>query len=129
MQKIKNLETKENLHNFHFEKTIFFSDKWKNKQIYLRQISFDSKTPETWFALDVETFNLFIYFEEFGTKMNPRLIKIGKIPKIYVHAIKYIALVECRVILLINFINFVKLKKIKTIKDFNKINKKIQKHG
>lgn len=117
---MKNLETKENLHNFHFKKTEFFSDKWKNKQIYLRQIAFDSPMPETWFALDIDTFDLFIYFEGFGTKVNPRLIKIGEMPKKYTVAITYVAGVENSMLSIINCVNYNELKNIKTTKDLQK---------
>jgi len=119
---MKDLKTVENLHNFHFtDKADFFSPKWKERTIYLRQICFD--TPEmqdTYFAIDKDTLELFIYFDNFGTKLNPRLIKLGKMPEKYTVAISYLAGIENAMLSILSQVDYDELKKIITTKDLKK---------
>lgn len=68
------MKTQENLHNLHFEhqkKGWFFSEKWKNKEIYSRQIAYDTDCTETHFLL-IDN-KLHIYFEDLGTKEEPKI--------------------------------------------------------
>lgn len=111
---MKVISTLKMLHNFHFTESKFFSKKWKKKEIYLRQIAFDSYgLPDTFFALDKNNFDLFIYFEPFGTKLSPRLIMIGKMPKNYQTAIEYISQTEIAMLAVIDELPYEELKRIK----------------
>ncbi len=87
---VENLMTIENLHNLHFKKTEQFSPKWMKKNLYLRQISYDTVLPDTWFILDEETFDLFLYFEDHGTKDDPKILKLCKLSNGYNIAITII---------------------------------------
>ena len=118
---MKTLNTIKNLHNFHFRKTDFFSPKLEKRSIYLKQISFDTpSSPDTYFAIDKDTLELFIYFDNMGTKLNPRLLKIGYIPENYQTAILKLSAIENSMLSIINNMAFADLKDIKTGAEMNK---------
>ena len=61
------METKDNLHNLHLEKTKFYSPKWSRKKLQARQITFDTKDcPDCFFLVNEKTLELIIYFDSFG---------------------------------------------------------------
>jgi len=115
------LLTKENLHNFNFTATKFFAKKLKSKKILLRQIAFDSPMPDTYFALDQVSFELFLHFDAFGNKEHPRLIPIGTMPKDYIEAIELIAQLEVKFLKLITRTDYEVLKQIETKDDLLKL--------
>lgn len=119
--KLKELKTIENLHNFHFEKISFFAEKWKKKKLLARQIFYDSPHPETWFVLDKNTLDLYIYFEPFGTKTNPRLIKFCKMPQDYITAIHCLAGYETTMVSMVSSVSYENLKQINTTKKLIKM--------
>lgn len=118
------METLENLHNLHFERTEFFSEKWKYKSMKRRQIYFDTTAQETWFMLNAGNLDLFIYFADFGTKQDPQLLNVGKLPKTHKEAVKTLADLELKAISLVDSLSREKLKeidsseKMKTALDF-----------
>jgi len=115
LRKSNTLLTAENLHNFHFDTTKFFSAKWKKRDILLRQIAYDTRgVPETWFAIDRDTMELFIYFGNFGTKQNPRLLKIANLPEEYQKALVFLADIENNMLSILHNESSDDLRNIKT---------------
>jgi hypothetical protein len=123
----ESLLTNRNLHNLHFQETEFFSQKWKDKQIYIRQINYDGPAiSDTWFALDHDTFELYLHFTFFGTKEDPRFIKLGTLPQEYTSAISMIADLEIEVLVVINYIHHNLLRCVETKEQFYEYYKKVR---
>ena len=86
--------TQKNIHNLHFSSTKFFAEQWAKRNIFTRQIFYDSPYTETHFLLDVNSLELFLYFVDFGTRENPRIIYLFKLSEAYEVAITEIYIVE-----------------------------------
>jgi|WetSurMetagenome_2_1015567.scaffolds.fasta_scaffold178683_2 hypothetical protein len=109
------LKTVDNLHNFNFEATNFSASDWKKKKMMLRQIFYDTPNViDVHFALDKDTLDLYIYFDAFGMKNKPRLLKIGKLPKDYKSAIMVLAFIEVAMISMMQGETYRDLEAIKT---------------
>jgi len=129
MEKQYKLKTSENFHNFHFGQNTMPSSKWKNKELYFRQIAYDTPNLiETWFVVDPVTMQLYVFFEPFGTKENPRIIKLTlsspvklkRIPEKYLCAITYLAGMENSILAMLCNESYDSLSKIKTTAQFYK---------
>lgn len=117
---MKQLLTKDNLHNLHFKETKFYSTDWKDKNMYLRQIAFDTNgVITTWFALDSDTSDLYIYFEAFGGKDNPVLINKGVLPYLHIASVRFLSNLEYDILNVILNFSYDELKNIRTTEDLN----------
>lgn len=97
------LKTVKNLHNLGFgDSTTFFSKRWKKKDMRLHQILFDCDAPECFSALNADTLELYIYFENLGTKEDPYFYKIGILPKEYIKAYEFYTKAELNVLKIIS---------------------------
>lgn len=95
----ENMKTINNLHNFRFKETKFFTESLANDKIYLRQIFFDTKDKkDLFFALNIDNMNLFLYKPDSGTKNKPDLVRIGDMPVEYSKAIRMLCELEYNII-------------------------------
>lgn len=121
------LKTVKNLHNFKFKKINFHSEKWKDKDTFDRQIMYDGPVyPTTFFILDRSSLELFIYFDAFGTKEDPRIIKVGDMPEDYRDATSYIAAMELKIIYIISSTPWEEMKEIQSLDEYLEKSGKIE---
>lgn len=117
------MKTLDNLHNLHFKhhkKGWFFSEKWKNKEMYSRQISYDTADVQEAHFILIDN-KLYLHLEEFGTKENPRILLLPYqsrkgLPEMYIKAMTYIFMCEGGILVMLAKLSIVELKKINTAK-------------
>lgn len=86
-------QTEDCFQNLGFEHIEFFSPKWKAKELESQQVFFDTPgAPETFLLIDKKSMELFAYFDDFGDKNNPKILKLCTLDKRFLEAYQQIAM-------------------------------------